>query len=209
MTTLQDTYTDRFKNFLEPVANEIELFLDDLLGQHSAVCSIKARPKGIVSFLEKAERKQDATPRYTDPLNQIQDQVGALVTTRFLADIDAIESVILENFRPIEKRLIQPDSEYEFGYVGRHFILFLPTDVWSPIDPNPPVRFFELQIKTLFQYAWSETNHKIGYKPSSKLSSEERKLTAFIAAQAWGADRAVNELYEKLFHNSKNEVANA
>ena len=209
MTTLRDEYAERITTFLTPAAEAIADFLEDVLGQHSAVCSVKTRPKGIDSFLEKAERKDDGTPRYSDPLNQIQDQIGALVTTRFLGDVDVVESIVHDSFRPIEKKMIQPDSEYEFGYVGRHFILFIPTDVWSPITSHPPIRFFELQIKTLFQYAWSETNHKIGYKQLSRLDVEERKLTAYIAAQAWGADRAVNELYEKVLKKSEDGATNA
>ncbi len=209
MTTLREKYTERFNTFLTPAAEGIEEFLEEVLGQNSAVCSVKTRPKGIDSFVEKAERQDDGTPRYSDPLNQIQDQIGALVTTRFLADVDVVESVVNQHFRPIEKRLIQPDSEYEFGYVGRHFVLFIPTDVWSPLTESPPLRFFELQIKTLFQYAWSETNHRIGYKQLSRLDLEERRLTAYIAAQAWGADRAVNELYEKILNKPEDGAANA
>ncbi|WP_437186739.1 GTP pyrophosphokinase [Planctomicrobium sp. SH668] len=209
MTTLQEEYTQRFRNFLTPAAKGIEEFLEEVLGQHSGVCSVKTRPKGMESFLEKAGRKNGETPRYSDPLNQIQDQIGALVTTRFLADVAVIESIIQDSFSSIEKKLLQPESNYEFGYIGRHFILFIPTDVWSPLTQDPPIRFFELQIKTLFQYAWSETNHKIGYKQLSRLDIEEKKLTAYIAAQAWGADRAVNELYEKLLKKPEDGEADA
>ena len=209
MTSLRDAYAERFTTFLEPAANGIEEFLDELLGDHPSVCSVATRAKEIQSFLDKAEREDNGTPKYSDPLNQIQDQIGALITTRFLSDVDVVESIVSDSFRPIEQRVIQPESEYEFGYVGRHFILFIPTDVWSPITENPPIRFFELQIKTLFQYAWSETNHKIGYKQLSRLNLEERRLTAYVAAQAWGADRAVDDLYQKANGKSQSEGTDA
>ena len=209
MTSLRDKYSERLVSFLEPAAKSIEDFLEDILGDHDAVCSVNARPKAIESFLEKADREYEGEPRYSDPLNQIQDQLGALITTRFLSDVDVVESIVNDSFRHIEQKAIQPDSEYEFGYVGRHFILFIPSDVWSPLTEAPPIRFFELQIKTLFQYAWSETNHNIGYKQMAGLDLQERKLTAYVAAQAWGADRAVDELYNNIYKKSDNEVSNA
>ncbi len=209
MTNVREDYTERFNNFLVPVAKGIEEFIEEQFNHHHAICSVKTRPKSVESFLEKAERKDNGTARYSDPLNQIQDQIGALVTTRFLADVTLVEYMVKETFSSIETKMIQPDSEYEFGYIGRHFILFIPTEAWSPVTLDPPIRFFELQIKTLFQYAWSETNHKIGYKQLSQLDIEERKLTAYIAAQAWGADRAVNELHEKILKKPEGGVNHA
>lgn len=69
-------------------------------------------------------------------------------------------------FRPIERRDLVPESDWEFGYFGRHWVFALvddvvPRDVYRELVP----RFFELQVKTLFQHAWSEANHDLGYKP--------------------------------------------
>ena len=38
-------------------------------------------------------------------------------------------------------------------------------------DRERTPRFFELQVKTLFQHAWSEASHDIAYKPDVPLSS--------------------------------------
>jgi putative GTP pyrophosphokinase len=47
-------------------------------------------------------------------------------------------------------------------------------------------QFFELQVETLFQRAWSE--HDLGYKPgATPLTSEAKRRLAFTSAQAWGA----------------------
>lgn len=60
--------------------------------------------------------------------------------------------------------------------------------------------FFELQIKTLFQHAWSEAEHDLAYKPElGELDEVELRKLAFTAAQAWGAD----EIFEDLFQGRK------
>jgi len=60
------------------------------------------------------------------------------------------------------------------------------------------ILFFELQIKTLFQHAWSEAEHDLGYKPTTVLSHDQKKRLAFTAAQAWGADQVFDELYKQI-----------
>jgi len=209
MSTLASQYTERFNVFLKPIAAELEAFLAPIFSDKAFVCRVATRPKAIDSFLDKAERTEDGTPKYTDPLNQIQDQIGALIVTRFPSDFDDVTSLVEQYFRRIEKISIQPDSEYEFGYVGQHYVLFLPSDVSTKYSPQSDIEFFELQIKTLFQYAWSETNHVIGYKRLASLTPDQRRLSAYVAAQAWGADRAVDELYNQVSGVIKQETGDA
>ena len=100
-------------------------------------------------------------------------------------------------FRPIENRRLVPESESEFGYFGHHLVLATPTDVVDEdMEPSMVPAFFELQIKTLFQHAWSEADHDLGYKPGAGvLTSDEKRMIALSSAQAWGADRIFDELF--------------
>ena len=92
-----------------------------------------------------------------------------------------------------------PESEREFGYEGRHFILFVPEDlIDDTVSREESVELFELQIKTLFQHAWSEAEHDLGYKSSVKLTSDQNRRLAFTAAQAWGADRIFDEMFRQI-----------
>jgi len=131
-------------------------------------------------------------------LNQIQDQLGTRIVTFYKSDVNNFAEEIKKYFRYIESRQIVPDSERESGYEGRHFILFIPRDVFDDVvKEDESIPFFELQIKTLFQHAWSEAEHDLGYKPSGDLSSDQEKRLAFTAAQAWGADQIFDELYRQ------------
>ena len=195
MSTLTSRYTQRFNLVLKRIDAELREFLENIVGESEFVCKISTRPKKIASFIRKAEQAlENGLAKYVDPMSEIQDQIGALIVTRFISDVSLVEESIQRMFRRIERQVIEPESECEFGYVGRHFILFLPTDITTHFEGEDFPDFFELQIKTLFQYAWSETNHAIGYKRHDELSPEQKRLTAYVAAQAWGADRAVEEL---------------
>ena len=105
-------------------------------------------------------------------LSQIQDQIGARIITFYKSDVERLDAIVLKYFTPIEFRDRVPDSEWEFGYFGRHYVLLLPTDViGETMDRAKVPDFFELQVKTLFQHAWSEADHDLGYKPDLRIRS--------------------------------------
>lgn len=197
--TLEATYRKRFDEVLGRLAQEIEKQLRDYMTGEPHIDRITARAKSVDRFIAKAGTTNNGRPKYTEPLEQIQDQVGARIVAFYITDVDRIAGIITKYYRAIESKHLIPDSEWEFGYVGRHFILFIPPELFDEdIDQGGAPRFFELQIKTLFQHAWSEANHDLGYKPGgSPLTSDETRRLAFTAAQAWGADQIFNELYEQ------------
>jgi putative GTP pyrophosphokinase len=197
--SLAEDYKIRFETALIPIATAIEKQLRDYLSEESHIDRVTARAKSIDRFLAKAEVLMGETRKYPDPLLQIQDQVGARIITFYLSDVKRVSDVIEKYYRPVESKALVPDSEWEFGYFGMHYILLIPSDVIeSHLDEGLVPEFFELQIKTLFQHAWSEAEHDLGYKPGSKpLSADEKRRLAFTAAQAWGADRMFNELYRE------------
>jgi ppGpp synthetase/RelA/SpoT-type nucleotidyltranferase len=153
----------------------------------------------------------DGVARYSDPLNQIQDQIGARVVTFYISDIPQVDAVIEKYYRLVESKTLVPDSQWAFGYFGVHYILLIPRDVIEAdvVDDLVP-EFFELQLKTLFQHAWSEANHDLGYKPgAAPLTPDVERRLAFTAAQAWRADRMFNELCaERGAMNAANSDAN-
>lgn len=199
MTSLKETYTLRRDKILVPLAARIEDHLKNLLGSFARIDRISARAKSVERFLGKAAKLEDGKPKYEDPLNQIQDQVGARIVTFYASDVERIRLEVEKYFKYIESQKIVPESEKEFGYEGRHFILFVPEDlIDDTVSRDESVDLFELQIKTLFQHAWSEAEHDLGYKPSVKLTSDQKRRPAFTAAQAWGADQIFDEMFRQI-----------
>ncbi len=199
MTSLRDAFVLRRARVLVPLAERIEAHLKSLFAGLARIDRISARAKDVDRFLAKAQKHDNDKPKYDDPLNQIQDQVGARIVTFYASDVERVRLEIENYFRYIESKKIVPESESEFGYEGRHFILFVPDDlIDDTLERDESVEFFELQIKTLFQHAWSEAEHDLGYKPSGKLTSDQKRRLAFTAAQAWGADLIFDEMFRQL-----------
>lgn len=195
---LRSTYEQRYASRLTILAERLQLLLSDYYRDVPRIDRISARAKGIERFLAKAQAHISGIPKYSDPLNQIQDQIGARIITFYSHDVTIVSDIAQKYFRHIESRLVVPDSENEFGYFGKHFIMLMPNDLFDDnIKRENVPNFFELQIKTLFQHAWSEANHDLGYKPERELSTEDKRKIAFTSAQAWGADLIFSELHQK------------
>jgi len=198
MNELETVYKKRYENYLQPLAEKLEKLLQEYFSEEQRIDRVISRAKSVESFIKKANRKVDGKQNYNDPLNQIQDQVGSRIVTYYLDDVQRIEQFVLKYFRHVESQDVVPESDSEFGYFGKHLVLFVPNELLDvAVSTETYPRFFELQIKTLFQHAWGEANHDLGYKPPWRWSSEDKRSIAFASAQAWGADMIFNDLYKK------------
>lgn len=198
MNELETVYKKRYENYLQPLAERLEHLLQEYFREEQRIDRVISRAKSVESFIEKATRKIDGKQNYNDPLNEIQDQVGSRIVPYYLDDVQRIEQVVRRYFRHVESQDVVPESESEFGYFGKHLVLFVPNQLLDvPVSTETYPRFFELQIKTLFQHAWAEANHDLGYKPPWEWSSEDKRRIAFASAQAWGGDMIFNDLYKK------------
>ncbi len=181
------------------LARNVSKHIQDLLQDQPRIDRISARAKDVDRFLKKATSQIEGRPKYSEPLNQIQDQIGARIVVFYKSDVDRIDAFVKRYFTAIEYRRVVPDSESEFGYFGHHLVLVLPSDtVEEDMDKALIPDFFELQIKTLFQHAWSEADQDLAYKPGDKpLTGEQKRLVAFTSAQAWGADHMFERLFQE------------
>src|SRR6516162_6313973 len=196
--SLEIKYKLRYQMVLVRLADALASHIGDCMKGQPRIDRISARAKDVDRFLKKASTLVEDRLKYTEPLSQIQDQIAARIVVFYESDVEQIDARVKRYFRAIEYQKIVPDSESEFGYFGHHLVLVLPTDIIeSDMDQSLIPEFFELKIKTLFQHAWSEADHDLGYKPGEKLlTAEQKRLVAFTSAQAWGADH----IFDQLFH---------
>ena len=195
MNGLIQEYERRYDSFLQRVAANLEAHIRNQLTGVEHIDRVSARAKSPDRFGAKARSEDNGRPKYVSPLTDIQDQLGARVIVFYRGDVEVVSRVVARYFTSIEEKELVPESQWEFGYFGQHSILSLPRDVIPEGVPVAEVpRFFELQIKTLFQHAWSEANHDLGYKSRAPLNADQQRRLAFTAAQAWGADRVFDEL---------------
>ncbi|WP_440532292.1 GTP pyrophosphokinase [Variovorax sp. YR566] len=193
-------YKARYAQILEPLAARLVMQLQDHLKGIPRVDRITARAKSPDRFLTKASRTEDeGTVKYAQPFEQIQDLVGARVIVFYKQDVDVVSATIERYYKSIELRTLIPESEREFGYIGKHFVLAFPEDLFGDADDRgrAPV-FFELQVKTLFQHAWSEAEHDLSYKPAVPLTKLQKRQVALTAAQAWGSDQLFAQMHTEL-----------
>jgi len=187
---------------LKEIAIKIEHHLTDILKDLQHIDRVGCRVKSEKSFMDKTLKEENGKLKYSVPLKEIQDMVGARIIVYYNTDIDTVVDVLLRFFQKVEKRSIVPDDVRQFGYEGLHYICFIPSPIYSHHRSNPLVPdFFELQIKTLYQHSWSQTEHGLGYKPNTPLTADQQRRIAFIAAQSWGADTILEEL-------TKNQISN-
>ena len=196
---LEAAYRRRHDAVLVRLAEAIGVHISDCMNGQPRIDRITARAKDVGRFVKKAADCVDGKLKYAEPLSQIQDQIGARIVVFYESDVERIDARVKKYFTAIEYQKVVPDLESEFGYFGQHLVLVLPTDVIEEdMDRSLIPDFFELQIKTLFQHAWSEADHDLGYKPGDRpLTSEQKRLVAFTSAQAWGADHIFDRLFRE------------
>jgi putative GTP pyrophosphokinase len=184
-SALADEYKKRFPT-LQKLAQALESEVLDLLRGVPHVDRVYFRAKEPCSFAKKA-----ASGDYEYPMVEIEDQVAGRVLVFFLDDVSAIVSRIRANFATVEARKRTPEKHDVFGYESYHCIFTIPPKV-KPVDwgtlVDPPVTF-ELQVRTLFQHAWAEPQHDVGYKGAPDAPRDGLRELAWAASSAWGADR--------------------
>lgn len=174
---LEAKYKVRFETILNPLAVAVENQLKAYLVGVDRIDRVCARPKSVKKFIGKAGKLHEGSLKYREPLRQIQDQIGARIVTFYNTDVETVAPLVTQYYSKREFTSHVPESESEFGYEGKHFILNIPRDLYPAtfdIDLMPDV--FELQVKTLFQHAWAEAEHDLAYKPEVELDTNDKRL---------------------------------
>lgn len=197
---LRAAYEERI-HLLEALAETLEREVKRHLEDVPHIDRIAFRAKTLTSFLEKANRKRD---RYVSPLDEIEDQVAGRVIVFYRDEVEPVQIQLTELFGPVEEAQHEPEDVSSFSYESFHSIVVIPPALtpggWVDMDRRPTT--CEIQIRTLFQHAYAESEHDLVYKPPLQLEREEQRKLAWVAASAWGADEVLGQaktsIYERM-----------
>ena len=122
--------------------------------------------------------------RYGNP-TQITDLVGFRIVCYLLSDVQKIKSVIEHHFKIDWGNTKYPQDklkENEIGYRSTNYIVKLSDHLLDEEKDNEKFKelSFEIQVKTLLDFAWQEIQHDRVYKTTIKYPKGEGIERKFI-----------------------------
>lgn len=173
--------------------------------------SIDARAKSVDSFAGKlAKKKDDGSPKYTDPFSQITDLAGVRVIAYTLDEVEEISSFVDDNFSIMEKRDVGEEriEKGEFGYQSIHYLVQMTEERLALPDYRTYQGLVcEIQIRTVLQHAWAEMEHDIQYKGSQNIPASVKRKFLSLAGLLEIADREFSSI-QKEDKSLKRDVLN-
>lgn len=183
---------------------------------------VKGREECINKFSRKYQSRLEEEKNEYEIKDYITDLIGIRIVCLYEKNIQEIGKILIDNLCLIDstdKSKLLEQTENTFGYKGLH--LDLKLDVTREIMPEYFTYkdiYFEVQIRTIIQDAWSVLDHKIKYKKSIP-HGLKRRINS-LAALFETADRefySIREETEKLeklakekfnSNENKNEILN-
>ena len=197
------TYAERhpaLRRATEQYAALVTTLLDDAGINYQ---SVDHRTKSVASFAAKANRTVEGRPVFTDPLEQVTDQIGVRVITYLRSDVAAVAELLGDQLQILDDRDMGEEtaSEGRFGYASRHLLVAL-APARSGAAPYELLGGLhaQVQIRTVLQHAWAEFEHAIRYKgtvPEEHASDLDRRFT-LAAGLLELADQEFTTISERL-----------
>ena len=171
---------DSYENWYDtniPLYNELRPKIEELINQ--ILCDegrikgkeyvlVDSRVKSRQSFLEKMLKKDDEGERkYTNPI-KITDLIGLRIVCYLLSNVKDIHPLIDRHFEIDNCETKMPEvrlGEDKVGYRSINYIVALRDKTLS--DPKYQEFegcLFEIQVKTILDFAWQEIEHDRAYK---------------------------------------------
>lgn len=204
---IRRAYAARFTR-LASGAKALQREIEDQVRGNPEVVLVQSRPKGIEEFVSKALRTKgwpelvasakagdsSKARKYPYPLEDIQDQIGCRVVVKSPRARTSVALLLAQHFGHLEKGYKVDKDPRVFGYAAHHVIGPVPAALRTKLRLEADA--FEIQVATLFQFAWSQMEHAVGYKPGKTLTRDQRRNLAAAAALAETADLLFSRVRE-------------
>jgi predicted RNase H-like nuclease/ppGpp synthetase/RelA/SpoT-type nucleotidyltranferase len=166
--------------------------------------TVTGRAKSVASFAAKADRSVAAgRPLYSDPLDEITDQIGVRVIAYLHSDVAAVADLLRDQLTVLDDRDMGQEtaSEGRFGYASRHLLVALDRARNTPPAHDAlRARRAQVQVRTVLQHAWAEFEHATRYKgtiPEEHVPGLDRRFT-LAAGLLELADREFSLIHDQL-----------
>lgn len=202
------TYASRQPQLAAATAGYVTLIRTLLDDAGIDYLSVTGRTKSVASFAAKANRTEDGSPLYPEPLEQITDQIGVRVITYVHSDVAAVAELLADELTILDDRDLGEETARSgrFGYASRH-LLVRTTDGPAQGEPGDGDAHADLaghrasvQVRTVLQHAWAEFEHDIRYKgnvPEDAAADLDRRFT-LAAGLIELADREFATIRERI-----------
>lgn len=217
---IQEDYCSKFPKFDDAGANLVRILL-----RFEGVHSVKYRIKDPEHLAEKIIRKKIKNPKLDITINNYQDNVQDLIGIRILhlfkSDWLTIHNQLNRTFKQLEKpeaNIRKGDLETLFksngckvkihpaGYRSVHYLIIT--------EPTLKPYTSEVQVRTIFEEAWSEIDHKVRYPYFTENNTINQFLNIFNRLSGSADEmgefvimlKAEILLNQRLLEKSKNEI---
>lgn len=145
-----------------------------------AIHVVLGRAKTVPSLRGKLRRKQ-----YPNPRTALTDLIGLRIITYFAGDIDRIDAQLRRHLDVSESKCRDARKELDedqFGYRSVHLIARLkPGQAKGVAVSHLQRRWFEIQVRSILDHAWSEIEHEVVYKAGIEFPAEVRRRFRAVA----------------------------
>jgi putative GTP pyrophosphokinase len=157
---------------------------------------IKDQEECIKKFQRKYQSKLEADEQPYEIKDFISDLVGIRIVCLYEDQVSRVSELLQQHFSILnvtDKTSAVESTEDSFGYKGLHMDLALSPEMAAQPKYLPQSDcFFEVQIRSLIQDAWSRLDHKIKYKKSIPVDLKRR--ISVLSALFELADREFKEI---------------
>ena len=184
---------------------KLHAFAGRLTGLVAELCvelrvhAVNGRAKDENSFHAKSLKKDSGgLAKYKDPLKEIEDLVGVRIICFTNTQVGDVGRILEQEFSIHE--IVDKERELNeagrVGYVSKHFIVSLSEGrkalpEWKSFSGIKA----EIQVRTVFQHAWAEVEHRLQYKGAARRPELDARFQA-LAGLVQIADREFESLFD-------------
>jgi GTP pyrophosphokinase len=176
------------------------------LEEGSEYALVDSRLKKYKSFNTKMYREDENGKRkYSNP-TQLTDLAGIRIVGHILSDVDTL-CLLIERFFEIDnENTVRPSTRLGKSQVGYRSINYVAQIHSDSLIKNPQYEkfkgiYFEIQVKTLLDFAWQEIEHDRAYKTSTEFPRESQITRKFNVLS--GVLEIVDDRFESLADEAK------